>query len=719
MQSTVRRTRGIRKLIAALVTAVLFTALVTLLPQQAHAAGEIQIDLSEVGVTVTSGDGWQYTGGKLFLTSVIGSEKTFHLKGNGSEKTFSVRPQGGWGSAFYGTIILESVNIKTAHAALDFMDGSTATLKLIETNRLKSESHAGININRGTLTIEAYDATPSSLTAIGGGLEANGIGTGEDFGELWEDTFDEKPAVRITGNCTVTTQGTQDGNALGAKTLTMDDGAVLLLNNPDGTGNGLHERTVKNLSNCTIGGGAAGDLAGNYVSSGQRQVAERFSLTPGGTYYFDLGNQGIPGTQAAGLPDNLRWVPFVYAGTVDAYTRDAGGTKVWPASPTSLFVSGQAVTTGVSWGDLDAADLIVGKRVTSWNVPYQLRAPSGGNVTETFLNEWDQLLKKNGLALGGGTDSFWCQDTEGTTATARGGSLPDGRVVAEKSTEYAFRPVLAVDDDILQASALKTVVFSMGADGSLGTGTSLAEATVVYAGTLTLPAVVAENGFVYTGTVQAGNALGWWNGGQFYAAGTEFSALNNNLRFTAGYASDAPVSGGGSSGSPTPLMRSLADEATRTLVQGVNIRSGAVLTVRNMENDSGKGEAQTAIRNAKASGLLMLAYDISISPTPDGPLTVSLFAGREYAGQHVEVLHVTAGGVEKHPATISAQGYAVIQVNSLSPFVLVRGISVPDDIVIAPPKTGGAPSLGTAGLLLAAAAIVFAKRGKGLKSRRD
>ena len=54
---------------------------------------------------------------------------------------------------------------------------------------------------------------------------------------------------------------------------------------------------------------------------------EQFSLAPGGRYYFDLSAMDIPGTAnsgnsygAASLPDtSLHYVPFTYAGTVNAY----------------------------------------------------------------------------------------------------------------------------------------------------------------------------------------------------------------------------------------------------------------------------------------------------------------------------------------------------------------------------------------------------------------
>ena len=49
-------------------------------------------------------------------------------------------------------------------------------------------------------------------------------------------------------------------------------------------------------------------------------VDEQFTLTSGGTYYFDLSGVSIPGTANESLPDKtMRYVPFTYAGTVDAY----------------------------------------------------------------------------------------------------------------------------------------------------------------------------------------------------------------------------------------------------------------------------------------------------------------------------------------------------------------------------------------------------------------
>ena len=50
---------------------------------------------------------------------------------------------------------------------------------------------------------------------------------------------------------------------------------------------------------------------------------EQFSLKPDGTYYFDLSAMNISGTANGDLPDStLHYVPFTYAGTVNAYSNE-------------------------------------------------------------------------------------------------------------------------------------------------------------------------------------------------------------------------------------------------------------------------------------------------------------------------------------------------------------------------------------------------------------
>ena len=72
------------------------------------------------------------------------------------------------------------------------------------------------------------------------------------------------------------------------------------------------------------------DYASNFTDitlTVEKQADEQFTLAPGYTYYFDLSAMGIPGTANSGnsfgavsLPDTtLHYVPFTYAGTIEAY----------------------------------------------------------------------------------------------------------------------------------------------------------------------------------------------------------------------------------------------------------------------------------------------------------------------------------------------------------------------------------------------------------------
>ena len=139
-------------------------------------------------------------------------------------------------------------------------------------------------------------------------------------------------------------------------------------------------------------------------------VKEQFNLTSGGTYYFDLSAENILGTVNDALPDNtMHYVPFTYAGTVDAYklTSAMATTEEYAKNnkyPHSLFVADYAVTKDVSWDDLNGENLIFGKNYASGGVDYTLRAPSVGSgrtdSSEPYRgtpqsNEWDRMLDKD------------------------------------------------------------------------------------------------------------------------------------------------------------------------------------------------------------------------------------------------------------------------------------------------------------------------------------
>ena len=133
-------------------------------------------------------------------------------------------------------------------------------------------------------------------------------------------------------------------------------------------------------------------ITSDITLTAQWTPAEQFNLTPGGTYWFDLSGENIPGTVNTGtsygavsVPDTtLHYVPFTYAGTVDAYklTSAMATTEEYAEQNIyshSLFVADYAVKHTVSWDELNNAGLIFGKSYTGGSVDYTLRAPSVGS----------------------------------------------------------------------------------------------------------------------------------------------------------------------------------------------------------------------------------------------------------------------------------------------------------------------------------------------------
>ena len=217
---------------------------------------------------------------------------------------------------------------------------------------------------------------------------------------------------------------------------------------------------------------------------------EQFILDPGSKYYFDLSAAGIPGTANGSLPDaSLHYVPFTYAGTVDAYklTSEMVTTEEYAEQnqyPHSLFVADYAVTHTVNWNALNDASLIFGRDYAAGGVDYILRAPSVGSgrigSAESQRgtppsNEWDRILDKNDGYIKNWFGMYsWGQDTLSTSASdraARGYFPPGGWSSAPASHQNAvagFRPVLEVlSPGSLGSDGLKAVTLDLDG-GKLG-----------------------------------------------------------------------------------------------------------------------------------------------------------------------------------------------------------------------------------------------------------
>ena len=242
----------------------------------------------------------------------------------------------------------------------------------------------------------------------------------------------------------------------------------------------------------------------------ESQPDEQFTLTPGGKYYFDLSAMDISGTVNSNLPDStLHYVPFTYAGTVNAYklTSEMATTEEYAQKnkyPHSLFIADYAVTHTVSWDALNTAGLIFGKNYASGGVDYTLRTPSVGSDCTGLddskrgvpqSNEWDRILDKDSGYIQNWNRMFsWGQDVSPGGALYRvvrgyfsARSFND-KLAAYSSPYVCFRPVLEIlNPDTLGSDGLKVVTLDLGG-GTLGNSSDAIQIIVKNGSTFTAPA---------------------------------------------------------------------------------------------------------------------------------------------------------------------------------------------------------------------------------------
>ncbi len=291
----------------------------------------------------------------------------------------------------------------------------------------------------------------------------------------------------------------------------------------DGTTNGTRGRAAIDLTGidmigktlCVFNEQFNGDHKTDYAGALREvkltdEIDEQFTLAPGGRYYFDLSGENIPGTVNSNLPDStLHYVPFTYAGTVDAYklTSEMATTEEYAQKnkyPHSLFIADHTVTNNVSWDALNTAGLIFGKNYAAGGVDYTLRAPSvgsgrrgSGNDIECATpqsNEWDRILDKNDEYIKNWFEMYsWGQDTieHGTELYRAGRGFYPARqwdyfFDIEERPFRGFRPVLELPTD-LAADSLKAVALSLGG-GKLGNSSEDIQIIVKTGSEFTAPA---------------------------------------------------------------------------------------------------------------------------------------------------------------------------------------------------------------------------------------
>lgn len=358
-------------------------------------------------------------------------------------------------------------------------------------------------------------------------------------------TFNGNPITRYADYQALT-------EALNAYDGTQDAYLGLVMFSKDGTG----DPSMEDLKDLYIVGLYA------IIRAQEHTVEEQFNLDSGGTYYFDLSGESIPGTVNDSLPDKtMHYVPFTYAGTVDAYklTSETATTEEYAQKNKydhSLFVADYAVTKDVSRDALNTANLIFGKNYASGGVGYTLRAPSVGSgstgsgesrrVTPQN-NEWDKMLDKDDKYIKNWGKMFsWGQDTWSTSAprcAVRG--YDSARYGDHHSSWYnyvglGFRPVLEVlNPDTLDSDGLKAVTLALGG-GKLGDSAEDIQIIVKNDSEFTAP---ASDGL----TRPDGNTENYfkWLGsdGNLYAPGESVSA--DVTKLTAKFAGGSSGSGGG------------------------------------------------------------------------------------------------------------------------------------------------------------------------------
>ena len=282
----------------------------------------------------------------------------------------------------------------------------------------------------------------------------------------------------------------------------------------------------------------------------QFALSEQFSLKPGGTYYFDLSAMGIPGTVNTGnedgavsLPDtSLHYVPFTYAGTIEAYklTSAMVTTEEYAQQNKyahSLFVADYAVTHTISWGGLNDEGLIFGKNYASGGVDYTLRAPSvGSNYTGSGnsergvpqSNEWDTMLNKDSGYIQNWNEMYsWGQDTVSVDASLRAirgytsARYWSSTTATNSYPDVGFRPVLEVlNPDTMGSDRLKVVTLDLGG-GKLGGSSEDIQIIVKNGGSFTAP---ASNGLTRPDGNTGSSFMWLGSDGKLYEPGDNVSA---------------------------------------------------------------------------------------------------------------------------------------------------------------------------------------------------
>ena len=397
---------------------------------------------------------------------------------------------------------------------------------------------------------------------------------------------------------------------------------------------------------------APGDNVPAEVTSltAQFGLTEQFTLVPGGTYYFDLSGGNIPGRANGNLPDTtLHYVPFIYAGAVDAYklTSAMETTEEYARQNQythSLFVAYYDVTHLISWNNLNTAGMIFGKNYAASGVDYTLRAPSAGSsgIGYPESNEWDRILAKdNGYIKNWEKMSSWGQDIASTSASNR---VFRGRNSAyiwrngdadTSSKTVGFRPILEVlNPDTLGSDGLKAVTLDLGG-GKLGNSSEDIQIIVKNGSEFTAPAsdgLTSPDG-------NTGSSLMWRDSdGKFYAPGDSVPANVNRLKAQFDLKQQFTLASGGTyyfdlsgMGIPGTINSSLPD----TSLHYVPFTYAGTVDAYKLVSAMATTE-EYAQQNKYPHSLFVADYAVTHTISWDNLNTAGLIFGKTYAADSVE-----------------------------------------------------------------------------------
>ena len=377
----------------------------------------------------------------------------------------------------------------------------------------------------------------------------------------------------------------------------------------------------------------------------KKRVDEQFTLAPGGTYYFDLSAMNIPGTAnsgnsygAASLPDtSLHYVPFTYAGTIEAYklTSAMATTEEYAQQNKyahSLFVADYAVTNNVSWDTLNTANLIFGKDYASGGVDYTLRTPSAGSDCTGLddsqrgvpqSNEWDTMLNKDSGYIQNWNRMFsWGQDVSSGGASyraVRGYSSTrfwSDKLAAKSFPYVGFRPVLEVlNADTLGSDGLKAVTLDLNG-GTLGGSSDAIHIIVKTGSTFTAP---ASDGMTRPDG-NTGSYFMWLDGnGNSYAPGASVPAdvtkLTAQWRDIAVPTGEIKIAENGWKSFFNTITFDLFFKDTQMVTVTAADNSGEAVKIEYLLSDK-------ALTESELAGMTFTAYSAPFSINPDNKYVI-------------------------------------------------------------------------------------------------